>query len=369
MDILSIQIAKAMQSIRGWGLHAQNKLINEHGSLKNILEYFLNHSYQQVYPKELEFLKKLEAIHDSGLYQDHLDRYEKEAINVITIDHIDYPALLRMIPDAPLILYFKGQMPNIMYKQLGIVGTRRASEYGKNALNEFLLYFKGMEINIVSGLAEGIDGIAHQAALKNNLPTYAVLGHGLQTIFPSHHQFLSQKIIEEGGGIISEFDWGIYADKANFPLRNRIVAGMSELLWIVETPSKGGSMITAQLAQDYQRDLLTLPGSIFQNNFKGNHQLLKNQAAYIITEPNDILAHLRLIQVPKTPKYQQKKMFEQLSEAEQDIVNILHLKGRMHIDDIAIYHSFSMSQVAHLLLNLEMNGLVKTIPGKMYELL
>lgn len=369
MDIKSVTIAKAMQSIKGWGLHAQNKLILELGSLLKIQQHFLNNAQEYSHPSEKEFIRKLKKIESGEIDEKQFDLYRQRGIKVLTIDCKDYPPLLKSIPDAPLILYVKGIMPKIEFKNLSIVGTRRASEYGKNAILDFMEHLKYYKINIISGLAEGIDGMAHQAAMDNELPTYAVLGHGLQTIFPTHHQRLAEKIIEKGGALISEFDWGIYADKINFPLRNRIVAGMCDLLWVVETPGKGGSMITAQLAQGYQRDLVTLPGSIFQKQFDGNHQLIKNNVAQLVTEAKDILSFLRLDQVPQQPKYQQKEMFFNLTEEEQKIVNSLHHEGRMHVDDLAIAHSFSLTKLASILLSLEMNGLIKTVPGKMYELL
>ncbi len=364
-----VQIAWALKSIMGWGLYTQIKLINHHGSLMHLHHYYINAATNSLKPEERILQDKLQKLEWNSADKERFDICAKNNIEIIHIDDGRYPPLLRLTPDAPLVLYLKGKMPNIEHKYLSIIGTRKASEYGRRSITDFLASWQGLPINIISGLAEGIDGIAHEQAIHNHLPTFAVLGHGLQTTFPAHHRNLSQKIIDEGGGLITEFEWGIFPDKVNFPLRNRIVAGMSEVTWVVESPKKGGSMITANLAQSYHRDIAALPGSIFQNNVEGNNMLIKSQTAHLITEAKDILELLRLNTHKKSPKFQQLSLYQNLSDEEKVIVETLHEKGRIHVDELAIEHSFSLSHLASLLLHLEMNGFVKTVPGKMYELL
>lgn len=364
-----VQIAWALKSISGWGLYTQIKLVNHHGSLRDLYNYYLKISSSVLKPEERVLQEKLQNIGLNNANDNRFEICEKNGIKIIHIDDKRYPPLLRLTPDAPLVLYLKGNMPNIEYKYLSIIGTRKASDYGRRAISDFIATWQGMPMNIISGLAEGIDGIAHEQAIKNKLPTFAVLGHGLQTTFPAHHRNLSQKIIDEGGGLITEFEWGVFPDKTNFPLRNRIVAGMSEVTWVVESPKKGGSMITANLAQSYHRDIAALPGSIFQNNVEGNNSLIKSQAAHLVTDAQDILELLRLSTNKKTPKFQQLSLYQNLSEEEKVIIETLHEKGRTHVDELAIKHSFTSSHLASVLLQLEMNGLVKTVPGKMYELL
>lgn len=361
-------IAWILQSIKGLGLFSQNKLIERFVTLENIYNYYKE--YRNEYQTDLDW----ELYHafkdiDQELWENKWNFYQEKGIDIINRDDENYPYLLKLIPDAPLILYCKGQMPDNSYKHLSIIGTRLSSEYASRVLEKFVGEWKGLSLNIISGLAQGVDGIAHEEAIKNDLPTFAVLGHGLQTVFPAHHRKLAENIIENGGGLITEFEWGIFPDRANFPLRNRIVAGLSQSVLVVESPKKGGSMITAQLAFSYNRDVIALPGSIFQKNFSGNHLLIKNQMAQLVTEAQDILKVIGIKRNNSQPKSKQMPLYLELNEEEKAIIDTLHKRGRLHVDDLSHISQMNSSKLASVLLTLEMNGMIKTVPGKLYELL
>lgn len=364
----NIDIAWTLQSIKGLGVMTQNKLLRHYGNMQQL--------YQSLCNDTVDLKDKMLLGLQHSLYQLNATSWEEKKafyttkhVKWVTIDDEDYPFLLKMIPDAPLVLYYKGTLPSNDYKQLSIIGTRKATKYGESIIESFLEKWSGMSMNIISGLAYGIDGYAHLYALKNNLPTYAVLGHGLQMISPVHHSRLAQRMIDAGGALITEFEWGTIPDKGNFPLRNRIVAGMSELVLVVETPKKGGSMITAQLANSYNREVAAVPGSLFQNNFVGNHFLIKNQMAHLVSNHEDILQLLGLHKRNQAPRYQQMNLYTQLTEEEKLVIDTLQKNGRLHIDDLVLQSNFNVSQLASILLNLELSGLIKTVPGKMYDLL
>src|SRR5690625_1420039 len=361
-------IAWILQSIKGIGLFSQNKLIENFGSLENIYKYYKEFRKEYKAEMEWELHRAFQDINEE-LWENKWNFYQEKGIEIISIDDIKYPYLLKLIPDAPLILYCQGQMPDNSYKHLSIIGTRLSSEYASRVLEKFIKEWRGLSLNIISGLAQGVDGIAHEEAIKNDLPTFAVLGHGLQTVFPAHHRKLAQNIIESGGGLITEFEWGVFPDRANFPLRNRIIAELSQAVLVVESPQKGGSMITAQLAFSYNRDVIALPGSIFQRNFSGNHLLIKNEMAHLVSEAQDILKVVGIKRMNNQPKSKQMPLYLELNEEEKMIIDTLHKRGRLHVDDLTHISKMNSSKLASVLLTLEMNGMIKTVPGKLYELL
>lgn len=221
---------------------------------------------------------------------------------------------------------------------------------------------------IVSGLAFGIDAIAHRAALKNGLPTVGVVGHGLDKIYPSQHSTLAREMAQQNGGLLTEFWSGTGPDKHNFPLRNRVVAGMSDATLVVETDIRGGSMITAQLADGYNRDVYALPGRTTDAKSRGCNYLIQQNRAALFTDAAQLLQAMGW--EPHQPKERQpqRALFIELTPEEKTVVDLLQEKETVHIDEINFRTGLSSSTTAAAILNLELNNLVQSLPGKMYRL-
>lgn len=279
------------------------------------------------------------------------------------IPQSDWPKLLHEIPDAPKEMFKVGNLPVPDNKILSIVGSRKYSTYGKKVCEYLVQGLRGYPITIVSGLALGIDSIAHRAALKAGLQTIAVPGSGLspKALYPKSHFGLAREIIENGGGLLSEFEPDFEATKWSFPQRNRIMAGMSHAVLVIEAAEKSGTLITSRLATEYNRDVLTVPGSIFEEQSAGPHMLIKLGAAPV-TKPEDILEALDL----EFSEPREKEInFEKLSEDEQTIVHILQ-SGIKDKEDIIKKSNFDVSRTQIILMSLEMKGLIKDESGVIY---
>ncbi|RYZ51352.1 MAG: DNA-protecting protein DprA, partial [Chitinophagaceae bacterium] len=248
-----------------------------------------------------------------------------------------------------------------------IVGTRSNTDYGKTFTEALVKDLAAEGVVVVSGLAFGIDAIAHKASIKNGIPTIGVVGHGLNKIYPSQHAGLAKEMIAAGGGLLSEFFHNIKPDKHNFPLRNRIVAGMSDATILIETAVKGGSMITAKLADGYNRDVFAVPGRTTDKVSAGCNHLIKYNKAILLTDAAELLDVMGWKEKKTTPK-KQRELFIELSPEEETVFKLLQAKEAAHIDEINAVSALSSSTVAAAILNLELQGIVQSQPGKMYKL-
>jgi DNA processing protein len=251
---------------------------------------------------------------------------------------------------------------------IAIVGTRNHSEYGKQFTEKLIKEIADYDILIVSGLAFGIDGLAHKSALKNKLATVGVVGHGLDKIYPYEHASLSKEMIRQQGGLLSEFFSGTKPDKHNFPLRNRIVAGMSDATVVIETRIKGGSMITANLANAYNRDVFALPGRVNDSLSTGCNHLIKYNKAILLTDADEMLEILGWKERKKQSAHKQRELFVELSETEKMVVDLLSEKSSVHIDELNATLNLNSSAIASALLNLELQNMITSLPGKMFKL-
>jgi len=355
----------ALSLIHGIGSINAKKLIAFFGSVEAVFE---------AKKKDLLRIQGIGTILASEILNtDVLKRAEKEiafaekhGIKILFFLDDDYPLRLKHCDDAPIVLYHKGQLSLNHQKIVSIVGTRNATRYGKENCNELIKALKenGHNPLIVSGLAYGADICAHQSALKNNLPTVAVLGHGLQTIYPAAHKKIAEEMLESGG-LITEFNSTAALDPSNFVRRNRIIAGMADVTVVIESGKKGGSLITANLANSYNRDVLAFPGRIGDKFSSGCNWLIKtNQAALI--ENIDDLEYALGWQKQKKKETVQKNLFVDLSDDEKRILDAMN-DEELSIDIIALKSQMPMSKVSALLLNLEFSGMVKSMPGKMYK--
>jgi DNA processing protein len=293
---------------------------------------------------------------------------EQNNIKPLFINDPGYPKRLLNCSDAPLMLFFKGSVDLNASRIVAIVGTRNYTDYGRLLTEKFVGELSCHDIIIVSGLAYGIDVIAHQAALHHQMQTIAVLAHGLGTIYPPTHSQLASKMIEHGG-LLTEFHSSTNPDRHNFPTRNRIVAGMSDATIVIETGIKGGSMITAELANGYNKDVFAFPGRINDSRSAGCNRLIFENKACLLTCAGDLVDMMGWGSPRDKQINRQRQIFIELSQEEKMVIEILGQRELMHIDEINLGCTLSNSTIASAILNLELLGLVRSLPGKMYGLL
>ena len=293
---------------------------------------------------------------------------EKHKITPIFYTNPKYPQRLKNCIDSPILLYYKGNADLNATKIISIVGTRRATDYGKAFCEQLVEGLKPLNVLIVSGLAYGIDVCAHKSALKNGLNTVACLGHGLDRLYPAAHKGVAKEIIEQGG-LLSEFMSNSRADKENFPKRNRIIAGMSDATVVIETKIKGGSRITAEIANSYSRDVFAVPGNVNSQYSEGCHYLIKTNRAALLDSTQELIEAMGWDEgLENTLKAVQREIFIELNEVEQKLVDLIKANDKLRIDELLIKSNLPGSAIAANLLSLELKGLVKTLPGKIYKL-
>ncbi len=296
-----------------------------------------------------------------------LEEIEKESIKICTIEDDSYPSLLLNIFNPPPILYYKGDINFSWNNSLSVVGSRSCSDYGKNIIKDFIPSLAQSNIGIISGMAIGIDSLAHQETLLNSGKTIAVLGSGLDfySIYPRENRDLFFNIIDKGGLIFSEFSLGTKALAFNFPQRNRIIAGLSRATLLVEASKKSGSLITARIAVEEGRDLFVFPGSIYNENTFGNNILIKN-GANLVSSLDDILGFFDL----NIEKLNQNKLklieYQPKNKDELVILNFLKNKNA-HINEISESLNINIYKLGSILSILEMRGIIRDLGSKNYS--
>jgi DNA processing protein len=311
--------------------------------------------------------KSITEFDEFQLAEEELKFIEKYKIKTFFLTDEAYPKRLLNCYDSPTLLFYKGTADLNASRMVAVVGTRSNTEYGKTFTDKFISDLADENIIVVSGLAFGIDAAAHRAALKNGLPTIGVVGHGLSNIYPAQHAELAREMIAAGGGVLSEFFHNIKADQHHFPLRNRIVAGITDATIIVESTMKGGSMITAKLADGYNRDVFAVPGRTVDQVSAGCNHLIKHNKAMLLTDATEFLEVMGWKDKKVKPKTQ-RQLFIELTPDEQNIMNLLQEKECVHINEINTRSGLSSSAIAAAILNLERQGIVISQPGKMYKL-
>lgn len=299
--------------------------------------------------------------------EEELKFIEINQIKTVYFKDDAYPEKLKHCLDGP-ILYFQRGNINLNNKRIiSIVGTRKVTTYGSSFCEQFIEELAPLDPIIVSGFAYGVDITAHKAALKNGLQTIACLAHGLNQIYPKSHQKYVNEV-EHHGGFITDF-WSSDAfDKTNFLKRNRIIAGVSEATVVIESAEKGGSLVTAELANSYNRDVFAVPGRVSDSQSKGCNNLIKSQRANLLTSAADLVYILNWQLEEKKPKVIQKQLFVALNDDEKLIFNYLKEHPKAHLDAIAIQCKMPIYKATTTLLDLELKGLVRPLPGKMFEL-
>ena len=314
-----------------------------------------------------------EVLAQSIANADVFDKAEQELLfieknNINTSFYLDkeFPARLKTMHDAPMILYWKGSAIDLDSKKIiSIVGTRKMTNYGRTHCERLIDELKEHkhEVIIVSGLAYGVDICAHKAALKNNLPTIGIVAHGLDTLYPSEHKKTASQMLENGA-IMTEYTSKTALSPKQFVKRNRIIAGISAATIVIESASEGGSLLTAQMAADYGRDVFAFPGRIGDKYSEGCNLLIKAKKSSLIENVTDLETFLRW---EKKEIALQQKLFTQLTPEEQILADILK-QGNLFIDEICSQSQMPSHKVLSLLLNMEFAGCVKSLPGKIFQL-
>lgn len=335
-------------------------------------------SAEAVFKEKEKFLLKIpgigKAMSKEVINQSIIDRAleeklfieEKKITPLFFLDEA-YPKRLKHCVDSPVMLYYKGNADLNNRKTIAIVGTRNATDYGKQTCQDLVRGIVKHNPLIVSGLAYGIDVAAHKAALDNSLKTVGVLAHGLDRIYPPLHKDIAKKMVSNGG-LLTEFMQKTTPDRENFPKRNRIVAGMVDAVIVIESGVKGGALITADIANSYNRDVFAIPGKINDAFSKGCNFLIKTHRAALLEKPADLEYIMGWETSPENKKPKQRELFIELNEEETKIVDILKKEENLGIDTLCLKAAMPMSKVSPVLLSLEFEGIVKSLPGKRYTL-
>lgn len=291
---------------------------------------------------------------------------QKHKLRTLFYLDADYPRRLKQAEDAPVILFADGPAEFDTEHMVSIVGTRTPTEQGKRLCVELVEGLKECHATIVSGLAYGIDIVAHRTALKNDMPTIGCVAHGLDKLYPSEHAATAKEMVKHGA-LVSELPSGSPFAPGNFPARNRVIAGLSDCTIVVESGPKGGSLITTDIASSYDREVFAFPGRPTDPRSEGCNKLIQQNKAALITNAKDVITLMEWL--PKKKKaVVQAALFAELMPDEQTLVDIIKTNGSAHIDDLCVKSKWSQGKVSGLLLNMEFNGVVRSLPGKVYQL-
>ncbi len=362
-----LQYRIALTLLPGVGIANARKLIALTGSAKALFTEKKNALQRITGLKD----QAIDSILDS---KEYLQRAEKECrfietnnIRTFFFTDDDFPVRLKQCTDSPIIIYSQGNADLDAQYIVSIVGTRKATDYGKEVCHNLINGLSSLGVLIVSGLAYGIDTAAHRNALDAGLPTVGVLAHGLDRIYPDVNIPLARRMLEQGG-LVTEFMSYTNPDRENFPMRNRIIAGLSDATIVVEAGPKGGALITADIANSYNRDVFAVPGRVSDLYSTGCTSLIKTNRAALVEKPEDILYIMGWDKEKTKKEPVQQKLFIQLEPDQETIYSILKEHGECSIDKLCVESKMNAGKIATALLNLEFEGLIKSLPGKMYRI-
>lgn len=345
-DIMAKRLLQKFGSAEAVFNAKKKDLLQINGFGEKRLQHFTDITYLKKAEKEVEFI-------------------ERNTVAVHYFKDKGYPELLKQCIDAPILLFAKGNIDLKQRKIISIVGTRKATVHGTGFVEEIIKDLAPLNPVIVSGFAYGIDISAHKAALENGLQTLGCMAHGLDMVYPKQHEKYRVQVAENGG-FITDFWSNAVFDRNNFLKRNRIIAGISEATIVVESARKGGALVTADIANSYDRDVFAVPGRPTDKMSVGCNTLLKTHQAQAITSAEDII-YLLNWDIEQKEKPKQTALFIELSSGEKKVVEALKRLGKAELDDLAIESGLPSYKVASVLLNLELNNVIRTLPGKQYE--
>ncbi|WP_276372426.1 DNA-processing protein DprA [Chryseolinea sp. H1M3-3] len=304
-----------------------------------------------------------------ALAEKEFKKTEKEKVELIFFTDKKYPSRLKQIPDAPTLLYTTGNIDFENPKAVAVVGTRKSTDYGRDCVEQLIYGLQKHDALIISGLAYGIDIQAHKQALKNDLPTVGIMGSGIDVMYPASHMETAKKMLLKGG-LVSENPMGTKPDAHNFPARNRIIAGLCDVLVVVEAAQKGGALITAEIANSYNKDVLAFPGNVGRSYSEGCNSLIKANKAHLITSVNDLEYVANWSSEVKNPaRKNEPLLLEAYEPEEQTILRVMmENNNQLMIDELCWRSGLNIGKLASLLLNLEFKGVLSPLPGKVYKI-
>jgi DNA processing protein len=362
--LLKFQIALTL--IPGVGDINAKKLINHCGGV------------EAIFKEKKHNILKIQGIGESIANSIHnkeiFEKVDKELLfiekyNIKPLFYLDkaYPSRLKNCIDSPLLMYYMGNAELNKPKVVSIVGTRKATDYGKEITKKFVDALTSEDVLVVSGLAYGIDTASHRAAVDANIATVGVLAHGLDMLYPALNKPLAEKMLKNGG-LLTEFRSNTIPDRENFPKRNRIIAGMADAVIVVEAARKGGALITAEIANTYNKDVFAIPGRLTDIYSEGCNHLIKTNKAVLIESAEDLIFLMSWENPNNAMKNRQQKLFIEFTDDEKIIYDLIFEKTNLAIDEIIGLCNMPASKVASALLSMEFNNIIKCIPGKIYKL-
>ena len=354
----------ALQKVEGVGDIVAKKLISHCGTAENVFQTKAS-QLQMIDGIGSMVLRNLKEKIVFEKAEEELLFIQKNNINWTCFSDKNYPERLKHCVDGPVLLFTSGNINLNKKRIISIVGTRQITSHGAEFCKNLIAELAPLDPIIVSGFAYGVDIVAHQAALENNLQTIGIVAHGLNQIYPKIHKRYVSKI-EENGGFMTEFWSSSNPEKENFVKRNRIVAGISEATIVIESADKGGSLITANIANDYNRDVFAVPGRTSDKFSQGCNNLIKTQKANLLTSAADIVYILNWNLETKS-KPVQKQLFVSLNNDEQKIYDYLQKSGKQLLDIIALECDFPIYKISSTLLDMELKGVIRPLPGKLFE--
>ncbi|MCX7728680.1 MAG: DNA-processing protein DprA [Bacteroidia bacterium] len=369
MDVEKLYLL-ALSKIKNVGSVTGKNLIAYCGNAENIFKYSKHQLMKVPGIGELIANEIIQNKHSALKFaEEEIKRIEEHKLSVCFYTDPNYPTRLKLLNDSPFLFYYKGDPLWNMERTIAIVGTRKPTAYGKDLIIKFIRDIAPFNPLIISGLAHGIDTFAHQEALNNGLKTIAVLGNGLPNIYPATNSKLANEIAQHGA-VVSEYSIHVQPDAPNFPKRNRIVAGLADAVIVVESKLDGGSMITASIANSYHKDVFAFPGRTNDVYSSGCNALIKLQKAQMIESAEDVVYfmnwNLKETEIKKSSATLSLPI--NLTSEQELIMSLLREKQKLHIDEISYYSKMSSSQLSVVLLEMEMNEWIRSLPGKMYEL-
>ena len=354
----------SLQKVEGIGDIMAKKLLNQFGSAENVFKA-KSSQLGTVDGIGSILLNNLKNKNVFGQAEIELKYIQKNNINICFFKDENYPEKLKHCIDGPILLFSAGNINLKQKRIISIVGTRQVTSYGMDFCKNLITDLAPLDPIIISGFAYGVDIIAHQAAMENGLQTIGVLAHGLNQIYPKNHKKYMAKM-EQNGGFMTEFWSNSSPERENFVRRNRIVAGISEATIVIESADKGGSLITANLANDYNRDVFAVPGRTSDKYSQGCNNLIKTQRAHLLNSAADLVYILNW-DIEGKEKPIQKQLFINLEPQEQIIFDFLQKNGKEHMDIIALECNLPVFKISSLLLNMELKGVTRPLPGKLFE--
>ena len=358
--------ALVLQHIPNMGDATAKKLIRKFGSPENVLK------------EKKSTLLKLDGIGAAKVKdlqnkehfkaaEEELNFIEKNSVQTHYFQEASYPEKLKHCLDAPILLFSKGTIDLKKRKIISVVGTRQITAHGTDFCEKFIEELAILNPVIISGYAYGVDICAHKAAIRNKLQTVACLAHGFQTIYPKAHKKYNNQMMENGG-FYTDFWSTDKFDRNNFLKRNRIIAGLSEATVVIESAEKGGALVTADIASSYDREVFAVPGRPTDKFSTGCNNLIRRQNAHVLTSAADLIYMLNW-KADEPPKTVQKQLFVELDPEEQKVYDFLNAEGKTELDALALHCNFPTFKTASLLLNMELKGSIRPLPGKMFEVI